>query len=96
MMIKLSHGSARVDRMPGQGWYLTTLWVDRDYRCKGIGTRLMSKVLAKCGRPIYLMASGELGGDPAKLKEFYSRFGFVPYKERRGDNLPYNANMVLL
>lgn len=70
MMIKLAHGSARVDRMPGIGWYLTTIRVDRDYRCKGIGTRLMKKVLTKCGRPIYLMASGELGGDPAKLKEF--------------------------
>ena len=95
MTIKLAHGQSKVDKMPGVGWYLTSIYVDRDYRCKGIGTRLMQKVLEKSGRPLYLLATGELGGDPAKLREFYGRFGFVPYREKRGDNQPYNANMVL-
>ncbi len=95
MRIQLAHGTAVVERMPGYGWYLTSIFVEREYRQKGIGTKLMKKVLDKCGRPIYLMATGELGGDVRLLKEFYGRFGFVDYRQKNSDGLPYNANMVL-
>lgn len=95
MTISMVHGAAKVLRMPGQGWYLMSLVVEPEFRGQGIGTRLMEKILAGSGRPIYLLASGEFGGDVERLKEFYARFGFIPYHPTKSNPLPYNANMVL-
>ena len=95
MKIKFSHGQAYVEKDPGVGWCLVSIVVDENFRQKGIGTKLMNSVLKKCGRPIYLLATDELGGDPFRLKEFYKRFGFVPYRQKRKDGLSYNANMIL-
>ena len=95
MTIKLAHGQAYVEKTYA-GWFLNSIIVDEDYRGKGVGTRLMNKVLERCGRPIYLLATEELGGDAGRLKEFYKRFGFVTYRQKRSDDLPYNANMVLM
>ena len=95
MIIKLAHGQAVVENTCA-GCFLNSIIIDEDYRCKGIGTRLMNKVIDRCDRPIYLLATGELGGDPVRLKEFYKRFGFVAYRQKRSDDLPYNANMVLI
>lgn len=95
MKLKLAHGQAYVEKMSGYGWYLTSITVDEQYRGKGIGTRLMNNLLKKCGRPIYLLATDELGGDVIRLKEFYKRFGFIDYRQKRSDGLPYNANMIL-
>ena len=95
LKIKLSHGLAYVEKAPGIGWYLVSIVVDENFREKGVGTKLMNSVLKKCGRPIYLLATDELGGDPFRLKKFYKRFRFVPYRQRRCDGLPYNANMIL-
>lgn len=95
MKITLSHGQAYVEKIPGGGWYLVSINVDEQHRKKGIGTRLMNNVLKKCGRPIFLLATDELGGDPVRLKAFYKKFGFTTYKQKRNDGLPYNANMVL-
>ena len=94
MNIKLAHGQAYVEKLMGC-WFLISISVEADYRNKGVGTKLMNNVLKRCGRPIYLLATDELGGDPVLLKRFYQKFGFVTYKQRRGDGLPYNANMVL-
>ena len=94
MRIKLAHGNAYVEKISGF-WCLVSIVVDADYRGKGIGTRLMTNVLKRCGRPLFLLVADELGGDPARLKAFYARFGFVPYHQKRKDGLPFNANMVL-
>ena len=94
MKIKLAHGLAYAEKVSGC-WFLVSISVDCEYRKKGIGTRLMRTILKRCGRPIFLLATDELGGDTVRLKEFYKRFGFVPYKQKRSDDLPYNANMVL-
>ena len=95
MNISVAHGAAKVLRMPGQGWYLMSLVVEPEFRGRGIGTRLMEKILAGSGRPIYLLVSGEFGSDVERLKEFYSRFGFIPYRPTKSNPLPYNANMIL-
>ena len=94
MKIKLAHGQAYIEKIFGV-WFLVSISVDEEHRNKGIGTKLMNNVLKKCGRPIFLLATDELGGDVARLKEFYKRFGFKDYRQKRSDGLPYNANMVL-
>ena len=55
----------------------------------------MTEVLKKCGRPIFLFATPELGADLKRLKKFYQRFGFVPFKDTHGDLYPYRFNMIL-
>ena len=94
MLIKLAHGQAYAEKVSGF-WFLNSIVVEAEYRNKGVGTKLMNKVLNRCGRPIFLLATDELGGDVVRLKEFYKRFGFVDYRQKRKDGLPYNANMVL-
>ena len=94
MKVKLAHGQAYAEKASGV-WFLISISVDAEHRNKGIGTKLMNNVLKKCGRPVYLLATDELGGEPERLKAFYKRFGFVPYRQKRGDGLPYNANMVI-
>lgn len=94
MRIKLAHGQAYAEKISGV-WVLVSIVVDPEYREKGVGTRLMINVLKKCGRPIYLLATDELGGEVIRLKSFYKRFGFVPFRQKRSDDLPCNANMVL-
>ena len=93
--IKLSHGSAKICKMPGVGCYLMSIFVEEDYRNKGTGTLLMEKALQQCGRPLYLLVTDELGGNVERLTQFYRRFGFVDYKQKQSDGLWYNANMVL-
>ena len=55
----------------------------------------MKKALVKCNRPIYLLATSELGGDGDKLTKFYESFGFEKAKQPRNDGLGFNYNMVL-
>lgn len=94
MTIKLAHGFANVEKN-AFGSYLHLVMVEPEHRGKGIATKLMTKVLDKAPRPIYLLADGEFGSDPQRLIEFYSRFGFKRQKQRKKDNYPYNYNMVL-
>ncbi len=95
MTIKFAHGKAYVEKMRGGGCFLISITVEEKYRNNGIGKKLMNSVLKKCDRPIYLLCTEELGGEISRLKAFYENFGFIPYKQKRSDGLPYNANMVL-
>ncbi len=52
-------------------------------RNQGTGTKVMEALAAYAdatGQPIKLGASSQLGGDKARLIEFYKRFGFAPDK----------------
>lgn len=99
MFIKYSHGTAYMQRIPGYGWYLSSIVVDEGFRSQGIGTKLMTRIIRESGGlPIYLLATSELGSDLKRLKRFYRRFGFrtLSKSELRQLNIfPYNANMVL-
>ena len=95
MMIEESHGKLFMEKLPGSGWYITSIFVEEGYRNQGIGSRLLDKALKNCGRPVFLFASPELGGNLRRLKKFYGRYGFEPYKSRRDDPYPYRINMAL-
>jgi len=92
MKIKLSHGEANIEKLKYSGWYLHSIIIEENYRGKGIGTRLMEKILLKCDTPIYLLSDGSMGGDPERLFEFYKKFGF---KKKKGNDIGYNYNMIL-
>ena len=90
--VRRKYGSYRTVKLPNGAWYLESIYVEREYRCKGIGTALMRDVIARHPGTIYLLATGELGGDPAHLFEFYSRFGFRRARDK--DDLPFDYNMI--
>lgn len=71
MKIRSAHGTAYLTKIQGSGWCLESIVVDENYRNTGIGSKLMKKALDKCNRPIYLLATSELGGDVEKLTKFY-------------------------
>lgn len=75
---------------------IDSIIVDPQHRNEGVGTKLMNTVLQKCGRPVVLLATSELGGDLDKLFTFYKRFGFKTVTRRdRLEGFPYNYNMIL-
>ena len=94
MKIELAHGVVYLTKVRSGGWYLASILVDEEYRGKGVGTRLMEKVMKQCDPPIYLLATSELGGDVKRLFKFYKSFGFVKTKQPRYDGLGFNYNMV--
>lgn len=69
---------------------MESIVVNENHRNKGIGSKLMKKALDKCNRPIYLLATSELGGDVDKLTKFYESFGFEKAKQSRNDGLGFN------
>lgn len=93
MVIKKAHGVLHMEKVPGCGWALHSILVDDGYRGQGIGSSMLREALSRCGRPVYLFATNELGGDLKRLRKFYRRFGFVPYK--KNDMFPYRFNMIL-
>ena len=92
MTIKLAHGYLQAEKVNGSGWYIHSIVVDEGYQGKGIGTRLMVKAIKKCEGQIYLLVSGEFGGDIEQLYGFYKSFGF---KKCKGNHIGYNYNMIL-
>lgn len=96
MKIEKDHARLYMEKVPGCGWVLHSILVDEGYRGKGIGTKLLQEALNKCGRPVYLFATRELGGDLKRLRKFYGRFGFEPYKQGKQDTFPYRFNMILM
>ena len=71
-----------------QGITLSRIEVPKGERGKGIGTSVMADLTAiadENGLPVALSPSGDFGGSVGRLKEFYSRFGFVPNKGRSKD-----------
>ena len=95
MKVSLKHGALYMTKVRGAGWLLESVIVDPEHRGSGIGTRLMKRALQKSGRPVYLLATSELGGDAKRLVSFYERFGFEKAKQRKRDGLGFNYNMVL-
>lgn len=77
-------------------WYIDSIFVNPTYRNKGVGTWLMKVALARCGRPVVLFATPELGSNLKRLKKFYGRFGFEPIRQRKDDNFPYKYNMICM
>lgn len=95
MKIERAHGKLYMEKVPGCGWVLTSILVDQEYRGQGVGSAMLQEALKKCGRPVYLFATNELGGDLKRLKKFYKRFGFIAYKGDGRDLFPYRFNMIL-
>ena len=95
MFIKRKHGEALAVKLSTGEWYIMYIKVDDGFRGRGIGTKLMQRILKECGRPVYLLATSELGGDLVRLVQFYERFGFRTIERHQSEFLDYNANMVL-
>lgn len=67
---------------------LESIIVPKDKRDQGIGTMAMNDIVSwadSLGYMIALDPSGDFGGSPKRLKEFYGRFGFVQNKGRNKD-----------
>lgn len=78
--------------LSGDWLYIESIVVAEGKRNQGIGTAAMKKLLSDHeGADVYLLASGELGGDEMRIKRWYGRFGFVETKDKR--DLPFNYNM---
>ena len=95
MKIKRAHACAYLTKLKYGGWSLDSIIVEESYRNKGKGTALMKTILSKCEKPIYLLATSELGGDACRLVDFYMRFGFVLEQQKKNSAVPFNYNMVL-
>lgn len=91
MKIKRAHGSVEMEFLRCGGTYLHSIVVDPEWRNTGYGSRLLEAALKKASLPVYLLASGELGGDSDRLIKWYKRYGFV---KKRGRDVGYNYNMV--
>lgn len=94
MVIRHEFGELYYRQIDGR-WYIDSIFVDQNHRNEGIGTWLMNVAIRRCGRPIFLFATNELGGDLRKLKKFYKGFGFMPIRQNRSDTFPYKYNMIL-
>ena len=94
MILKHEYGELSYRKIDGR-WYIESVFVNPYHRNEGVGTWLMNVAIRRCGRPILLFATNELGSDIKRLKKFYERFGFEPVKQKRYDAFPYNYNMIL-
>lgn len=92
MKIKRAHGSVEMEYLKCGGTYLHSIMVDPEWRNTGYGSRLLETALKNARFPVYLFASGELGGEPDRLVKWYKRFGFT---KKSGRDVGYNYNMVL-
>ena len=94
MRIKHEYGELYYARIDGR-WYIESIFVNQEHRNEGIGSWLMNIAIRRCGRPVMLFATNELGGDLKRLKKFYRRFGFESVKQGKADTFPYKYNMIL-
>tara|TARA_R110000824_G_scaffold303003_1_gene490806 strand:+ start:65 stop:463 length:399 start_codon:yes stop_codon:yes gene_type:complete len=65
---------------------LESIVVPKEHRGTGVGTLVMNKIVewAEANDVIIsLTPSSDFGGKVARLKKFYSNFGFVPNKGRK-------------
>ena len=72
----------------GKRIMLSLIVVPKELRNQGIGTRYMQDLIDyadSVGKRVELSPSADFGGNKNKLKEFYSRFGFVENKGRNKD-----------
>ena len=94
MVIKHEYGELYYREIDGR-YYIESILVHPAHRNNGVGTWLMRVAVRRCGRPVLLYATNEMGSNLKRLKKFYGRFGFEPVKPTRGDGFPYNYNMIL-
>lgn len=74
--------------------YIEAIVVNKQKREQGNGERVLQMILEQFSeKDVYLLATGELGSDEARLKQWYGRHGFVATKDK--NDLPFNYNMVL-
>jgi len=67
---------------------LSKIIVPKDARNSGIGTQYMQDLMSyadSTGKRVELSPSADFGGNKNKLKEFYSRFGFIENKGKNKD-----------
>lgn len=67
---------------------LSNITVPQELREQGIGTEVMSRVIEWAdanGKTLALTPSSDFGGKVSRLKEFYSRLGFVPNRGKGKD-----------
>lgn len=94
MKIKHEFGELYYQKVDGR-YFIDSIFVNQDHRNEGIGSWLMTVALRRCGRPVFLFATNELGGDIKRLRKFYRRFGFESVKQNKQDTFPYKYNMIL-
>ena len=94
MRLKHEFGELYYQKVDGR-WFIESIFVNPAHRNEGVGTWLMNVAVRRCGRPVFLFATNELGSDLKRLKKFYGRFGFEPIKQRKDDTFPYKYNMIL-
>lgn len=84
---KLSKVDVSISERPNQ-IVLNKIIVPEDIRGQGVGSEAMQELIAKEdaeGKTISLDPSGDFGGNPKRLKEFYKRLGFVENKGKNRD-----------
>ena len=94
MVIKHEYGELYYSKVDGR-WYIDSIFVDQWHRNEGVGSWLMNVALRRCGRPVFLYATNELGGNINGLKRFYKRFGFEQIRQHKSDTFPHKYNMML-
>jgi len=89
--IKLHFGQSRSGHL-----IVSELVVPSNRRGQGIGTTIMRDLINEAdarGLPMALTPDGSFGGNVAKLREFYQRFGFSP-NTGRGRDLSVSETMI--
>lgn len=69
------------------GWTITRINVPREYRGKGVGTKLLNQIIAaadEAGNDLWLEIVPSGGLDFDELREWYARHGFRKSKEFGG------------
>ena len=94
MVLKHEYGELYYHKIDGK-WYIESIYVNPKHRNEGVGSWLMNVAIRRCGRPILLYATNEMGSNLKRLKGFYERFGFESVKQPRHNTYPYKYNMIL-
>lgn len=82
--------SANIDRAT-----LNKIIVNKDSRGQGIGSEFMSdltRIADEQAIPVQLSPTGDFGGSPKRLRDFYKRFGFV---ENKGANRDFEISETM-
>ena len=89
---KYPEAKISITESPTRGIILNRIELPKGERGKGVGSRFMADLTAEAdarGATISLSPSGDFGGSVHRLKDFYSRFGFV---QNKGKNANYELS----